>query len=145
MGPLSESVKATHPTAGSIATHQGRGGPSRLFSERKFLGCFGHCLQSEHPTFRGNMRQSRREFSLSRESRPPLGAQAGTSLSNSLAKKLLGWIAEVTAMRKMTSINGRKHVGFGWKENIVTVVLAALIVIPFFAEWLYWTHGQLGR
>lgn len=48
-------------------------------------------------------------------------------------------------MRKTTSINGRKHVGLGWKEDIVTVFLAVVIVIPFFAEWLYWAHGELGR
>ncbi|MDE2464910.1 MAG: hypothetical protein KGO02_14495 [Alphaproteobacteria bacterium] len=45
-------------------------------------------------------------------------------------------------MRNTTSIKG-ENIGLGWIEKVVSVFLAALIIIPFFAEWLLWSHRQL--
>jgi hypothetical protein len=48
-------------------------------------------------------------------------------------------------MRNITGIRGWKHARHGWAENVVTIILAALIVIPFFAEWLNWAYMPFGR
>lgn len=47
-------------------------------------------------------------------------------------------------MRKMTSNNDDNYVDHDWKGDLIAVFLAALVIIPFVAEWFYWTHAKHG-
>jgi hypothetical protein len=48
-------------------------------------------------------------------------------------------------MRKTTSATEGKHIRSGREADMIAVFLAALIVIPFLAEWIYWAHVRLGH
>ena len=49
------------------------------------------------------------------------------------------------AMRNMRTTNSDEHLTYDWKDDLIAVFLAALVFIPFIAEWFYWTRDQLGQ
>jgi hypothetical protein len=46
---------------------------------------------------------------------------------------------------KATTKNFDELLTYDWKGDLIAVFLAALVFIPFVAEWFYWTRDQLGQ